>query len=400
MLLIKLAFRNLFRQRRRSILTLLTMVIGFFFLSISIGLSEGSYMRIIQMFTSQKTAHVQIHFEDYLNRPTIYKTLDEESLEKLKDIDFIKAYAPRIHVQALVFSKDKALGAQVIGIDLRKEFETTTLKKRLSKGEFTSHGAVITYSLAKSLKLKINDELVLISQGADGSISNDIFIITGIIGSEKDSKEPLFCYLELSTMQDFLALGNKFHEIAIMTDSYSKAPLYAKKIKALLKQIPKLDIQPWQVVEKSFYEAMQADIKGMWYSLSIVMLIVAIGVLNTVLMAVLERTREYGIMKALGTTPFLLFIQITTEIFLLSIFAVIIGSVISFVAHILLTVYGIPLTTPIEYGGMRFTLYQSIMSFDTYWIPALLIVITAVIVSIFPAISSARKKPIEAIRYV
>ena len=399
MILLKLAFRNLLRQKRRSLLTLFTMVIGFFFLSLSIGLSKGSYTKIIEVFTSQKTGHIQIHFEDYLEKPGLYKTLDDSIFKKLNGISFIKASAPRIYSSALAFSNEKALGIEIIGIDTSREFKTTNLDKMISKGEFTDEGVVITYSLSKALRLDIGDDLVLISQGADGSVSNDIFVVSGITGTEKNNKEPMVCYLDIKNIQEFLALDGRFHEVAIVTDTFANAPKYAKQLNEIL-NISHLDIQPWQKVEESFYNAMQADIKGMWYSLAVVMFIVAIGVLNTILMSLLERTREYGIMKALGTSPVLIFMQILIEIFLLTILAIFVGAIISFIAHLFLSTYGIPLPTPFEYGGMTFTLYQSILSFDTYYIPAILILAVAMIISIYPAITSAMKKPIEAIRYV
>lgn len=398
MLFLKLAFRNLLRQKRRSILTLSTMVIGFLFLSLAIGLSIGSYSRIIEVFTSQKTGHIQIHYKDYLDRPAIYKNLDIQIFKELKEIGFIKSFAPRVYSSGLVFYDDRALAAQVIGIDIQKEFNTTVLNDKISEGHFSDKGVAITYNLSKAMNVAIGDDLILIAQGADGSVSNDTFPVTGIIGTDKDNKEAMVCYLSLGNMQTFLSMDpNKIHEIAILTDNFNKSQKYTSKLNEILKDT-QLDVQPWQVVEKGFYKAMQMDIKGMWYSLGIVMFIVAIGVLNTILMALLERRKEYGIMKALGTSPFLIFIQIMTEVFLLTIFAIFIGSIFSFAGHVILVKYGIALSTPLEFGGMVFTHYRSILSFDTYYIPAILIFLISMIISIYPAVTSAMKNPVDSMR--
>lgn len=394
-----IAFRNLFRQLRRSVFTALTIIIGFILLSLSMGISLGSYAQIIEMFTSNKTGHVQIHYGDYLEKASIYKTISPDILQRMEAIDYIHSSSPRVYFPALVFLHKKTSGAEIVGIDYSKEFKTTHLQKKLSQGTFSTKGIVISYGLAKILQGKIGDKIALISQGADGSISNELFPITGIIGTKKEDRFSTICYLNLATAQEFLALGNRVHEITIKTDSYQKAPQYAEKLRQELHN-KELDVQPWQVVEKSFYEAMQADVEGMWISLGIIMLIVAIGVLNTILMSLLERTREYGIMQALGTAPFFLFRQILLEVFLLTTFSIFIGSIFAFIGNSLLATYGITLSHPISYGGMEFTEYKSIISWDTYIIPALLIWGTSLVISIFPAITTIVKKPVESIRHI
>ncbi|MBN1914643.1 MAG: ABC transporter permease [Parachlamydiales bacterium] len=398
-ILIAIAFRNLFRQVRRSILTSLTIIIGFILLSLSIGVSLGSYHHIIEMFTAAKTGHIQIHEEDYLEKPSLYKTMPMTIDDKMQNIPFIQASSPRVFFQALVFCHNKTFGTEVIGIEPKKEFATTNIEKKLSKGTFSKEGIVIPYRLAQFLRADIGDEIALITQGADGSISNDLFRISGILGTQEDRSEYSSCYLDLKQAQNFLVLGDKIHEIVIRTDHYQKSWEYVHKIRLIL-QDKQLDIEPWQVVEKSFYQAMQTDIKGMWVSLAIIMLIIAIGILNTILMSLLERTREYGIMQALGTSSLFLVGQIIAEVFILTCISILIGSILAFLGNALLATYGIPLSKPITYGGMEFTSYKSMVSWETFTIPSLLIFSTALLISLFPAAKLLYKKPIESLRYV
>ncbi|MBT3393824.1 MAG: ABC transporter permease [Waddliaceae bacterium] len=393
MLFVRFAFRNIFRQKRRSILTGLTIAVGFFLLSLSIGVSEGSYSEVIDIFTKSHTGHIQIHHSDYLDKPNLYKTIDEVDIPELS---FMTSWTPRVYSSALAFGNNKTLGTQVLGIDLDREFKTTTLAAKLSEGTFSEEGAVITASLARTMKVAVGDDIVLISQGADGSIANDIFPISGIV---KDEEGMMLCYLSIATAQEFLSLGSRVHEIAIMTDSYHHAEEYATAIRESIGDAT-LDIQPWQVVEKSFYDAMLMDIKGMWVSLSIIMLIVALGILNSVLMDILERTREYGVLKALGTSPAFIFKLIITEMFLLTTISVIIGAIPAFIANWFLAEYGIALSEPIEFGGVMFSTYRSAVSFTVFAVPAALTMATSLIVSIFPAIGILRKPAVEAMRHV
>lgn len=397
MLFLKIALRNLFRQRRRSFLTGLTMIVGFTLLSLSFGLAEGSYGGVIKIFTEARTGHVQIHADGYRKRPNLHKTLKVSKDLELSPFSFIKGWTSRVYSSALAYGNNKAIGTRVIGVDSIRETQTTRFTERISKGKLSPDGALISYALSRQLKLAIGDPIVLISEGADGSIANDVFPVTGIIGSKDDPEKTLECYLTLENAQEFFALGERVHEVVIMTDSYKKAPLYSNEIRDL-HDASSLDIQPWQVVEKGFYEAMLADIKGMYISLGIITLIIALGVLNSVLMTLMERSREYGLFKALGTGPGELFTLIILEVQLLSFFSIIIGGALSFFLNRYLTLYGLPLPEPIQFGGISFSTYYSVMSPEVYWIPSVMILLTSFIVSIFPAWRVVKSPPVKSLQ--
>lgn len=399
-LFLKIALRNLFRQKRRSLLTVLTMAMGFSLLSLSIGLVEGSYGGIIKMFTESHTGHIQIHRGDYLERPSLYKRLESQELRKLSNLTFVKACAPRVYGAALSYAKGKTLPVSLMGIDPIQEAMTTRFFEKITEGTLQSGAVVVTANLAKVMDLSIGDSITLISQAADGSIANDKFPVTGILkGFEQEGEGPMLCYLSIGTLQEFLVLDDAVHEIAIMTDSYKKSVYYANKIRKNYDDTT-LDVQPWEVVEKDFYEAMVADIKGMWISLGLVLFIVGIGVLNAVLMTVLERTREYGLLKVLGTGPFQLMMLILLEILIAGFLSCFLGAILSFFMHYPLSTIGFALPEPIAYGGILFTRYYSVNSFEVYVIPSSLIMITGFVVSLFPSIGIARKSAVEALGHV
>ena len=155
---------------------------------------------------------------------------------------------------------------------------------------------------------------------------------------------------------------------------------------------------PWQVIERPFYQAMQADLEGMWLSLGIIMVIVAIGVLNTVLMAILERTRKFGVLRALGTRPRTVFKMIVLETACLAALSIVPGLAISLLINYVLSVQGIPLPMAIEYGGVSFDRMLGSLSPRVFWIPTLVVFATALAVSLIPALRAARITPIKAMR--
>jgi ABC-type lipoprotein release transport system permease subunit len=157
-----------------------------------------------------------------------------------------------------------------------------------------------------------------------------------------------------------------------------------------------LSVDPWQEFAKSFYNAMRADQQGMWIMLAIVLLIVAVGVLNTVLMSVLERRREYGVLRALGARPYQVSRLVLYEVGIIAIVSILIGCPIGFAVNSWLAEGGIEMPTPFTYGGVEFTHMYSEINLRSFLIPAAIVFCAAVLVSLFPAVKAARTAPAKA----
>ncbi len=384
-------------------MTALTMAGGFLLCSLSLGLSDGTYSSLIDMFTRDRTGHVQVHKTDYLDKPSLYKTLETPDRlgERIGSLPDVEAWAPRVLSGALAAAGKKTTGAQIVGIAPSLEALTTRLKRKVSAGRFLSDEpageVMLGHGLADVLKVGVGDEVVLIGQAADGSIANDLYRVVGIVGGRADLRERVSCYMHLETAQEFLALEGRVHELAVVLADQSRSVSAAGKIRDALAD-SSLDVAPWQVIEAAFYQAMRADVKGMWISLGIIMVIVGIGVLNTVLMTILERTREFGVLRALGTRPGDVFGLIVLETAYLSILSILLGGAVSLVGNYLLATYGITYPTPIEYGGFMFQRMVGKVSFQVFWIPAAITFGTAVVVSVFPALRAAKVTPVKAMR--
>jgi putative ABC transport system permease protein len=403
MLTLKMAWRNIFRQKRRTILSVLTMLGGFTLSAISIGWADGTYNRIIDMFTRNRLGHIQIHTKGYLDRPSLYKWIENYQkiggeIQQLKDVE---AWAPRLYSAGLASVKDKSAGARIIGIDPERESKATRFDKKIIDGKSfspePSHEAILGKGLARTLEAKTGDQIVIVSQGADGSIANDLYNIVGIAESGDPALDQSAFYLHLKDAQDLLVLDDAVHEMAIVVMKLGQVSRLTQEIRRTLND-PQLEVSPWQEFAKSFYVAMQADKEGNWIMLFIVVLIVAIGVLNTVLMTVLERTREYGVMRALGTKPFLVFRLVIYEVAFMALIGLIIGFGLSLVVNHQLSIHGIAMPHAFRYGGMVFTHYYSEVNARSLYIPAITVLLSAMIVSIFPAIRAARIAPARALR--
>ncbi len=399
-MMLKIAFRNIFRQKRRSLLTILTMLGGFVLSAFSFGWSDGTYSNIIDMFTRNQLGHIQIHREGYLDRPALYKTIDDyqEVGAKLDTIPGLEAWAPRIYSSGLVSVGEKSTGARIIGIDPSREQIATRFEKKRIKGvpfsKEASYQAILGEGLAKTLKADLGDSIVIVSQGADGSIANDIYEIIALTNSGDKIVDQTALYLHLEDARELLVLYNQIHEMIIIGKDLDDVDELTEVIRQAINN-PELTVAPWQEFAKSFYDAMRADQQGSWILLFIIILIVAIGVLNTVLMTVLERRREYGVLRALGTQPGQIIRLLLSEVAVMAVLSILFGSVISMITN---SFFSLELPQPMTYGGVEFKTMYSEINARSFYIPAITVFFSALIVSIFPALKAARIAPAKAMR--
>jgi ABC-type lipoprotein release transport system permease subunit len=403
MLIVKIAWRNVFRQKRRTILTVLTMFGGFTLSAISIGWADGTYNRIIDMFTRNRLGHIQVHAVDYLDKPSLYRKIDNiEAVGRLiGQVEGVDAWTPRLYSAGLVSVGENTAGVRIIGVDPDRESRATRFEKKVIEGRgfsvTPSHEAILGKGVAATLKASVDDEIVVVSQGADGSIANDLYTVIGIVKSGDAIMDQSSFFLHLKDAQELLVLEGAVHEIAIIATDLDQVRYLSGKIKQELND-PNLVVSPWQEFARSFYVAMRTDKEGAWIMLFIVILIVAIGVLNTVLMTVLERTREYGVLRSVGTQPLQVFRLVLYEIGFMGIAGIVIGAGLSLFINHLLSNHGIAMPHAFTYGGIEFTHYYSEVNAHSIYIPALTVMLSAMIVSVFPAIKAARVAPAKALR--
>jgi len=403
MLILKMAFRNIFRHKRRTVLTGLSMFGGFVLAAIFIGWADGTYNGIIDSFTRSHLGHIQIHAENYLERPSLFKTIDniDTVKEALSGLAHVDDWAPRIYSSGLASLESKSSGIQITGIDPILENQTTQFHKKIIKGngfsEEPEHEVLLGQGLAEALDAELGDEVVLISQAADGSVANDLYEVKALIDMGDEASNRTAFFIHIQDAQGLFVLGERVHEVAVTVDDLDRV----RKIHQILEKKLEgtgLDPAPWQEFARSFYVAMKADMQGMWILLVIIILVVAIGVLNTVLMSVLERRREYGLLRAVGTKPHQIIRLVLAEVNILAVFSVILGIGVGLVANIILSQHGISLNQPITWGGMEIQAMEAEINLRSFVIPTLTVFLSATLVSLFPAVKAARTQPAETMR--
>ena len=365
----------------------------------SMSLLEGSWSNVVDIFTLDHTGHIQIHKDDYAKRPKIHKTIENPAVVEttLKNHEDVTGWAPRVYSSALAYGGNKTSIAQIFGIDPELEPTVTRILQKVSAGQYFSaqpnadgyFPAMIGRGLANSLRLDVGDEIVLISSGADGSIANDIFIITAIIGNTT-SFDRLGVFLPLTVAQEFLSIGGEVHEFALLARNKHDNEQLAVELQSLM---PSLKVSPWQQIEATFYRTMQSDKQGNYFTMALIVFIVFIGVLNTVLMSVLERTKEFGVLKSIGCRPSELVKLIFIETVMLASISISVGLALILPVIVWFTEVGIKLDISVDMGGVVFDTMKGDLSAYVVFMPMGFMLLTAALISLPPGLRAARILP-------
>jgi putative ABC transport system permease protein len=402
MLTLRIAMRSLLRQKRRTIFTGLSMLVGFVLSCFFIGWADGTYSYIIDSFTRNRLGHIQIHRQGYLEKPSLYKTIGNiDSVEQvLARIPQVDSWAPRIYSAGLVSLGEKSAGASVVGIDPEREDRTTGFSGKLVEGRYfsgRSHEVIIGKDLAKILKARVGDSIVIVSQAADGSIANDLFDIVAFVDAGDPSLNRSGFYLTLAEAQELFVLHGQVHEIAVTVRGLRQVEGVTAVLKGRL-EAQGLEVAPWQEFASQFYKAMRADKNGMYVTLLVVVIVVAITILNTVLMSVLERQKEYGLLKAMGTRPTQIVKLVVAEVSLLGVLCILLGSLIGYFLNLYFSRHGIVLPEPIIWGSVQMKYMKGEVNLRSFLLPSLTVVVTSLLVCIVPAFRAAKTDPAKTMR--
>jgi putative ABC transport system permease protein len=402
MLTIKMAVRNLLRQKRRTLFTGLSMLVGFVLCCFFIGWADGTYNYIIDSFTKNRLGHIQIHKKGYLHRRSLYKTIDnvDEVAAVLAGIPQVDSWTPRIYSAGLVSVGDKSAGASVIGIDPVREDRTTGFSRKITDGRYfspRSHEVILGKDLAKIVKASVGDSIVIVSQATDGSIAADSYDIVAFVDMGDPTLNRSGFYMTLRDAQELFTLDGRVHEIAVTVHNLHQVDGVTAVLKGKLES-EGLEVDPWQVFASEFYKAMSADKSGMYVSLLVVVIVVVITILNTVLMSVLERQKEYGVLRALGTRPNQIVKMVVTEVSLLAVSCIIAGSLIGYFLNLYFSVHGIVFSEPIIWGSMQMDYMKGEVNLRSFVLPTVTVIVTSLAVCIFPALKAARTDPAQTMR--
>ena len=405
-LTLRLAWRNLWRQPRRTWLTTGAMVFSNIILAVMVSLQFGMYDMMIDNTLAVFTGHLQVQEPGYKDDKKMRQSIPNaaalaESLRQDLEID---AVAVRGSAFALASSAERSFGIQVIGIQPEYEARVSSLPGLLSEGRYPADNfaaeVVIGTVLARNLKVTMGDELTLLGSGRDGSFAAAIVIVTGIFDTGMADLDRSIAQLPLGTFQDVFTMGNQAHEIVIRTADLSLVPVIKQQVQGLLPADENLLVFDWDELQPSLKQAIQADIAGAWFMYGILIILVAFSVLNTVLMSVLERTREFGIVMSLGLTPGRLGRLVVLETTLMGLMGLILGTLLG--AGLILWLGANGFSYPgMEEMAERFNMPARIypqLSLVPLLLGPVIVFAGTLIAAVYPAIRLHWLEPVQAMR--
>ena len=407
-LILRLAWRNIWRHSRRSVLTLLAIAFGVVLLIFNIGIQQGSYDVMIDNTVRMFHGHIQVQREGYLDTPRIRTSVPHVSklaadLRKATGLETVSARATGF---ALVSSKLRSYGVIIAGVDPKYESKISSIPGTVRQGRYLSspsaHEAIVGSSLAKNLKIKIGDELTLLGSGRDGSVAASVIPVVGIFNSGSVDFDRNMVHLPLQTFQELFTMGDHGHTVVLLAKNLEQLPDTIAKVRNHLGKDTKLVALDWEQLLPGIKELIELDIASSWFIYITLIVIITFSILNTFLMSVLERTREFGIMLALGFTPFRIGVLVMLEALVMTLLGIGIGLILGGAINYYFYVYGFSVPGMEEFAK-QFNMPDSIkpqMSFFVFSIGPSVVLCATMIAALYPALRIRLLKPVDAMHAV
>lgn len=341
--MIRLAWRNLRRNAARTGLTAGGIGFSVLLVSFAMSLQSGSYDIMIDSATRYFTGHAQISEKSYADQPRLDRTIENvQALQAtLSAIDGLTVF-PRVQAFAVVSKGEKSLGGMVLGVDFEAEQQRLEIYDNVIEGTVPTQPdqALIGASMARNLGAVVGDELVVLGSGKQGAVAAAIFAVSGIVETGQDALDRTLVFAPFAGVAETLYLQDEAHMLLLMVDDLSQLGAIATQINPLLPE--QLTLQTWQQLMPLIEQSIEMDKAGGYLFFSMLLILVTFAVVNTFVMVLYERTREFGLFMALGMRPWQVIGQVQFEALLLSSLGVALGLGLSYPLIDYLTGVGIP----------------------------------------------------------
>ncbi len=404
-----LAWRNVWRNRRRTVLTLLTILVGCGMIIFMNAIAKGGHDQMIEDAVSVNTGHIQIHENGYWENRTIDYAfqISPRLLATIRNESRICGYSPRIHADGLLSFRDTSAGAMIQGVDPELERKVSNIHTKILPGgrylkTSDRKSAVMGEILAKNLGLKPGDALAMISQGFDGSIAAEKLAVAGLFRSGNPEYDRALLIMPLAQASETFSTMGFIHSLALrLRDPSETGPVRESLEQAVHGE--QIEVMGWDRLMPELVQFIVMDDVSAYIFDFILFMVVAFGILNTIQMSVFERTREFGVMLSIGTSPGQIVSMVLVESFFISLLGIALG---------LMTGYGISQyfrLNPIDYSsfademavwGISTTMFPADATALNMGTTAIITMALALLFSIFPARRASKLNPIEAIRHL
>lgn len=404
-MLLKLSWLNIWRNKRRTLITATSVFFAVLLAVLFRSLTDGIYDNMIHNVVSYSSGYLQIHQKGYWDEQSIDNTFleDDTFYRELLQNKNVTHIMPRLQTFALASWGTKTKGVVILGIDPEREKEVNNLHEKIISGNYietvNDSGVVIGEGLASQLTLKVNDTLVLLGQGYHASTAAGKYKVKGIIKLGAIELNNSVVYMPLKLSQYMCGAENRLTSISLMLDKKNNVERSKRSIQNSL-DLEKYEIMSWKEMMPELYQFIEVDSSGHYIIIGILYLIISFGLFGTLLMMIFERKHELGILIAIGMKKHLLAMVLLLESVMISIIGCLAGVIGGVLVVKWFTAYPIHLTGEIkqvyeEYG------IESIIYFSSdekiFIVQTLIVLLLSIILAFYPGFKVLRLKPVEAI---
>ncbi len=406
-----MAWRNLWRNRRRTLITLSSIAFGIFFAVLFTGIGDSTYSRMIDMAARMGTGHVTFQHPDYLELPSLKRTVTEVDKKRalaLEDKD-VSRVVTRISGQTMLATSAGNLGAFFLAVDPEDEDLTTlSLMEGLVEGEMfesaDDRGIIIGERLAHNLDVKMGRKVVYTMTDKEGEIVTGLARVSGILRTGAPSVDRGMCLLPLGTIRKALGYApDEATHVAVFVDDQRKSGAVASRLGPAVGA--ETATMTWREIQADLAGFITMKVAGAVFFEIIIMILVAAGIFNTLFVSVMERMREFGIMLAIGFSPGRLFSLVMWESLWLALSGLVAAVILSAWPYHYLSTTGWDLSHYMQEGvevagvGMSPIMYVRIFPENAVIIAALVVMAT-LFSGLYPAWRAGRVVPVESIKLV
>jgi putative ABC transport system permease protein len=399
----KMAWRNVWRNRRRSIVTIAAMTLALCVEILYSGLVTGYLQGMEDDVLDLEVGDMQVFAGDYLDKPSIYTAIKNPDalLAQLDEMGY--PASARLLGGGLAAADGFSAGVALRGVDVAQDAKVTQIGTKIADGTWLDpadlHGVVVGRRLAKTLEVKPGDELVILSQAADGSLANDLYTVRGVLMGVADATDRSAIFMNAEAFRELMVFPAGAHQIIVRRPDNVELEAAAATVKGCAGT---LNVKTWKElmpVVASMLESTQGLILIVFF---IIYVAVGILILNAMLMAVFERIREFGVLKALGMGPLRIVNLILVESAIQTGIAVVAGVTLAIPGMWYIGNVGINVG---KLGGMSAMglamrpVWYGIYNSGTLSGPLVMLVLIVFLAVLYPACKAAWIRPVEAMRH-
>lgn len=398
-----MAWRNVWRNRRRSLVTLGAMTLALWVMILYTGLMEGYVVGMERNVLDLEMGDVQVHAEKYRTDPSLYERVEDP--DKLVD-DLEKAgytASARLLGAGLAAAGENSAAAMFRGVNVAQDAKVSFVHKHVMAGSWLDpadeSGVVVGKRFAKNLGIGVGDEFVVLSQAADGSMANEVYRVQGILKTIGDVVDRAGVFMTEAAFRELFVVPEGAHQLIVRRPPDQDLDTAIAAVKALA---PDLDVKSWRELTPTIASMLDAS-RGSSYILYLIIYIaIGIVILNAMLMSVFERIREFGVLKAVGVGPLGVLRLIMLESGVLTGLAVLIGVGLSLFPMWYLINVGIDFS---DFGNLTIQgiawdpVWKAVVNAQTYVGPIVTFIVVIALAVTYPAIKAAVIRPVSAMRY-